>query len=1808
MSNYMSHIENPDSRFWVSQPIATQRTKMRLVHRLLALVLAAAFSATADQTWIGGVTGSWNNSANWSGGTVPAATEAVTFNTPGAVVSVDADTTIKIIRVYAPATLNLNSPLHIVNAGLQGTDIRADLLINGPSTLDFSRNGTSQVDLLDLFVRSDATWTVNAKLTGTTSGIETWTTGNFMTGSYVFNNPDNDFPNSVRILWGSVVSVPSLGLIGSASCLGTGDYNAILCSSRGGTLRITGDSPFTTDRPFSFQSTTPSELLLDIVGNGDMTFTGTASSSTETGAKVLRLGGNGTGIKTYAGAITKTSQGPLSLIKQGQSEWQLSGANDLTAITLLQGTLITANPASLKAASGVALAGGTLRVTTDALNPDGTFTASPFSVNGPATLSLATGSSDVRLPALTLLAGGTLDIIPADGKIFATGIAAGPIPGITLNGAPTVYSITDGITADPAVQAVSLPALGPGDLAAYPGAVITLTDGGTGPALNLTADTAVALIRNPSATPAVIDLGGYTLTVGRLSATAKLALSNGTVATPDGTLNISGPVTLETALASGTAVAKSGADTATVRADGLSSAVITDGALALAVAANTTNSLPVLSGSGTLIKTGPGWLTLPNANRNFLGDITIVQGTLLPAVASALGYDDMARVVTVADGGALDMGLLPSANNCTYVYQLRLAGDGPDGNGALVNNGPFTQYYTQPLIALDADASIGGVSRLDVRRNPDVAGTIQPRFELNGHTLTVKGDAKLAPDLRAATSSTNSIFAITSADILVADPAAPGQHGTFAIAPGAVFTIESDSTLAGDTNTLVSVSAGGVFDVHNLAAPVPWRIQAEAGSALRARAGFSRDTRNVITGPVETSGNGDLILTDTTDALSLTLTSPVSGPVGIKSYGGANSVAYLLASNNTYQGDTTITGGRHMLFANYPSSLPGWDAGKLHVSGGGILGVAMGETATEGFTRAHFDTLVYGDLIPPDGGVVVDTTRLADPDIVLPDPVTKGFGKTGPGDLTILAPVSAWFFTPEDGITDFRDSGPHTLGYISTTSGSLLITNDADVTVGVVDDNAQSTFASGIKTVHLGSVAGKDSTSNRIGGTATVVAPDIGYNLRQTYFIVGQNGRATLDITDDALFSATLYAGRGGSSAGAIYQSGNSIVTNTTGAANDGGLGTASGAYGYYGLESGFNHTKGYWQVAQAYNSQGIFRQTGGSFIMPGGSVPASGAVGNYYGGTVTLTRGGFGFAFLLGGTFYHGVTLGVGGDGNSGSNTGSGALVVAGDADATINGPIDLGRADANARNRRSDLVLAGNGRLTANRINAADNPGWKGASFNGGTLVCANSEIPVFSGTLAGHNVVVHEGGFTLEVPTSIGKTINVPLRAPTGLVAADMTFATPYTGYIAPPIVLHKYNGPDGPNGYVAEALFDRPSGAVTGLKFHAPGSGMSPQPVATLRQAGRADVDVTLSVKPAVSGGFTKTGGGSVTFNAANTYTGPTVVREGTLALGHDDALSTVTAVTVGGTGAPACLDLRGRDIQVAALTIGDGGTVINGTLSAASIIKTGTSTATLAATPVVEPSAPALDALTPGLWEGLTSRTANDPFRYVPKQNIRLTTYAGNGGKSANTSNSGGMWAGNNHTYAYAGCIWNRTATNQVWNFRGAFDDYVYLVIDRSLVLYRNGNSDPSTGAFTATPGPHYFDVRFGDGSGDVGCNLTGMMNSGLNWDPGDGAGWRVVSDPGDGSILTTSSVNWDAAEAARNAQPGQPGLFEGTVGGCGNSVEPNPCDGGVQLTPRAANGIINVPAGNNQSHPAERLCLVELCLRRLLRLRLEPFG
>jgi autotransporter-associated beta strand protein len=71
---------------------------------------------------------------------------------------------------------------------------------------------------------------------------------------------------------------------------------------------------------------------------------------------------------------------------------------------------------------------------------------------------------------------------------------------------------------------------------------------------------------------------------------------------------------------------------------------------------------------------------------------------------------------------------------------------------------------------------------------------------------------------------------------------------------------------------------------------------------------------------------------------------------------------------------------------------------------------------------------------------------------------------------------------------------------------------------------------------------------------------------------------------------------------------------------------------------------------------------------------------------------------------------------------------------------------------------------------------------------------------------------------------------------------------------------------------------------------------------------------------VDGGLTKIGAGTLTLSATNTYTGPTVVSNGTLRLTTESCLTTNTAVTVA-SGAFLNLDFAGTN-TVRSLQVGD----------------------------------------------------------------------------------------------------------------------------------------------------------------------------------------------------------------------------------------------------------------------------------------------
>jgi autotransporter-associated beta strand protein len=120
-------------------------------------------------------------------------------------------------------------------------------------------------------------------------------------------------------------------------------------------------------------------------------------------------------------------------------------------------------------------------------------------------------------------------------------------------------------------------------------------------------------------------------------------------------------------------------------------------------------------------------VTLGTAN-DFTGPIAVNGGML--ASSNATGLPNGA-VVTVANGAAFEYMVNPGVS--TRNYSFTIAGAGPDGNGAIQNNGTAAINENSSIsnLTLSADASVGGFSRWDI--GSGATGTV---FQANGFILT----------------------------------------------------------------------------------------------------------------------------------------------------------------------------------------------------------------------------------------------------------------------------------------------------------------------------------------------------------------------------------------------------------------------------------------------------------------------------------------------------------------------------------------------------------------------------------------------------------------------------------------------------------------------------------------------------------------------------------------------------------------------------------------------------------------------------------------------------------------------------------------------------------------------------------------------------------------------------------------------------------------------------------------------------------------------------------------------------------------
>jgi autotransporter-associated beta strand protein len=357
------------------------------------------------------------------------------------------------------------------------------------------------------------------------------------------------------------------------------------------------------------------------------------------------------------------------------------------------------------------------------------------------------------------------------------------------------------------------------------------------------------------------------------------------------------------------------------------------------------------------------------------------------------------------------------------------------------------------------------------------------------------------------------------------------------------------------------------------------------------------------------------------------------------------------------------------------------------------------------------------------------------------------------------------------------------------------------------------------------------------------------------------NSKGALFIQDTAQVKArTFFIGKTGTSQGVAVQTGGSLGPNATPSGDwriggSGGTGDVASS-GTYDLNGGTFTTAQNFQIG-AFGTGGMTLRGGSATVSAGFPV-----VGRFTGGYGTLTVSAGSFTQGNGGTF-----LIVG-------EQGTGVVNVNGTGVLDVQGP----RLRIGHTNLGNGVVNLGTGGLIKAKIvdTAADTNGafvsLGSLNFHGGTLQ-ATAASPTFINTTTTNiwpeGGIIDSNGFDL--------TIARPLVAPAGSGIASVAIATPGTAYTGTPVI--KITGGGGSNATAVPVIT---GGQLTGIQITNPGVGYTSTPTIQIVGGGGSSAAagaVTLAAN--ASGGITKTGLGTLTLSAANTFTGDATVNGGTL---------------------------------------------------------------------------------------------------------------------------------------------------------------------------------------------------------------------------------------------------------------------------------------------------------------------------------------
>ncbi|QVS87307.1 fibronectin-binding autotransporter adhesin ShdA [Salmonella enterica subsp. enterica serovar Montevideo] len=625
-------------------------------------------------------------------------------------------------------------------------------------------------------VDAGSTFTVTSELDETTA-TSNWD-GSKLTkqgdGTLILSNTGNDYGDTE--IDGGILTAKD------AASLGTGDVtiaeSATLALSQG-TLdnNVTGGGQIV--------KSGSDELIVtgDNTYSGGTTITGgtlTADHADSLGTGVIANSGV---LQVGEGELENTLSGSGSLVKTGTGELTLSGDNTYSGGTTITGGTLTADHAD-SLGSGDIDNSGVLKVGEGDL--ENTLSGSGSLVKtGTGELTLSGGND---YSGGTTIIGGTLTADHADS--LGTGAVANS----------GVLQVGEGELENTLSGSGSLVKTGTGELTlsgdnSYSGGTTII--GGT-----LTADHADSLGTGAVANSGVLQVGE-----GELENT--LSGSGSLVKTGTGELTLSGDNTYSggTTIAGGTLTAD--------HADSLGTGVIANSGVLQVGEGELENTL---SGSGSLVKTGTGELTLSGDN-SYSGATTITDGTLIAANVNALGSGnidnsgtlmldangtfELANITThtgattaLAAGSTLDAGQFTQEDGSTLSIDLGAATDDAvitadsvtlGGTLNVTGIGSVTdswtpEAYTYTLI--DSDSAI--TSDFD---NLTVAGMNREDVDF----LTIDGKVDEADNTHYDLTASLSWYADR-------DNASTDAHGTFTLSdPDGSFNVAANLTDVDDT-------------------------------------------------------------------------------------------------------------------------------------------------------------------------------------------------------------------------------------------------------------------------------------------------------------------------------------------------------------------------------------------------------------------------------------------------------------------------------------------------------------------------------------------------------------------------------------------------------------------------------------------------------------------------------------------------------------------------------------------------------------------------------------------------------------------------------------------------------------------------------------------------------------------------------------------------------------------------------------------------------------------------------------------------